>query len=281
MNFPMNKSKKSSIIIGISENKIGHLIGINFGGSGKIVRTETKRNPKWTRDEIIVTLDFYFSHYPRIPGKESQEILDLSRVLRGLTSRLGKQFSETYRNPNGVYMKLMNFQHFNRSHDGEGLKGGSQLDEEVFREFENDLEKLKNLSNTIKSWVSEDYPDDVVDLDDDLDFEVEEGRLLTKIHRYKERDRSIIKKKKDYVYKTSGSLSCECCGFDFQSKFGELGDGFIECHHNQPVSELKPGQKTSLLDLSLVCSNCHRMIHRRKPWLTVNELKKLIEHTED
>lgn len=178
-------------------------------------------------------------------------------------------------------MKLMNFQHFNRSHDGEGLKGGSQLDEEVFREFENDLEKLKNLSNTIKSWVSEDYPDDVVDLDDDLDFEVEEGRLLTKIHRYKERDRSIIKKKKDYVYKTSGSLSCECCGFDFRSKFGELGDGFIECHHNQPVSELKPGQKTSLLDLSLVCSNCHRMIHRRKPWLTVNELKKLIEHTED
>jgi predicted HNH restriction endonuclease len=29
------------------------------------------------------------------------------------------------------------------------------------------------------------------------------------------------------------------CGFDFKDKYGELGEGFAECHHTIPVSELK------------------------------------------
>jgi 5-methylcytosine-specific restriction enzyme A len=33
----------------------------------------------------------------------------------------------------------------------------------------------------------------------------------------------------------------------------------------------------TLADLALLCSNCHRMIHRTKQWLTVEELKKLVE----
>ena len=28
-------------------------------------------------------------------------------------------------------------------------------------------------------------------------------------------------------------------------------------------------------DLSLLCSNCHRMIHRKKKWLTIDELKNI------
>ena len=37
-------------------------------------------------------------------------------------------------------MKLMNFHHFNPNHPGEGLSRGSKQDEEVFLEFQNDLE---------------------------------------------------------------------------------------------------------------------------------------------
>ncbi|MBN4084034.1 HNH endonuclease [bacterium AH-315-A03] len=37
------------------------------------------------------------------------------------------------------------------------------------------------------------------------------------------------------------------------------------------------GQTTTRLsDLALVCSNCHRMIHRRSPWPTPIELGLLI-----
>ena len=70
-----------------------------------------------------------------------------------------------------------------------------------------------------------------------------------------------------------GFLSCDVCNFKFVDKYGLYGKDYIECHHTKPVSELRPGQKTKLSDLSLVCSNCHRMIHLKKPWLSIEELR--------
>jgi 5-methylcytosine-specific restriction protein A len=57
-------------------------------------------------------------------------------------------------------------------------------------------------------------------------------------------------------------LVCEVCQFDFHAIYGERGDGYIECHHTQALETLEPGAKTHIRDLVLVCSNCHRMIHR-------------------
>lgn len=73
-------------------------------------------------------------------------------------------------------------------------------------------------------------------------------------------------------------LKCQCCGFNFEEKYGELGKGFIEVHHVVPLAylgeEITVNPKT---DLVCVCSNCHRMIHRKKSSiLTVDELKKMI-----
>ena len=85
------------------------------------------------------------------------------------------------------------------------------------------------------------------------------------------------KNKKEKVLDETGTLECEVCGFDFKSTYGELGDGFAECHHTKPISELMPGEKTKITDLSIVCANCHRMIHRSKPWLRIEELKQLMQ----
>ncbi len=117
---------------------------------------------------------------------------------------------------------------------------------------------------------------DVSDVDDD-GFVSHEGKLLTRIHRFRERDRKIVKKKKDKVLKETGRLQCEGCGFDYKETYGQHGDGFIECHHIKPVSEINEGEKTTLDDLSLICSNCHRMIHRQRPWLSITQLKSLFE----
>ena len=237
--------------------------------------SKVKRNPKWSRDEILVTLDFYFKYYPTIPEKTSSQIEQLSDLLRSLSDQIGNDLSDTYRNSNGVHMKLMNFHHFNDQHKGQGLKGGSKLDEEIFREFENNQVELRKISLSIQSWIKS--GDQIVDVDlDDDELEVQECRLLTRVHRTRERDRKITQKKKDKVRKELGTLRCECCGFDFEKTYGQLGDGFIECHHIKPISEIIPGEKTSLDDLSLVCSNCHRMIHRKRPWLSISELRKLI-----
>ncbi|WP_236906927.1 HNH endonuclease [Clostridium sporogenes] len=55
-----------------------------------------------------------------------------------------------------------------------------------------------------------------------------------------------------------------------------MGEDFIEGHHIKPVSELKEGEKTKVEDIVLLCSNCHKMIHRKRPWLSREKLKTLI-----
>ena len=188
------------------------------------------RNPKWSRDEIILTLNFYHQKYPVIPEKSSTDIENLSNTLRKLQIKLGDNINEKYRNPNGVYMKLMNFHHFNPNHPGEGLSGGSKLDEEIFLEFKDDLKNLFRISNSIIKTLESDEPLAVPDLDEE-GFESQEGKLLTRVHRSRERNKTIIKKKKDKVLKETGKLQCEGCGFDFSETYGEHGRGFIECHH--------------------------------------------------
>jgi len=59
----------------------------------------------------------------------------------------------------------------------------------------------------------------------------------------------------------NGRIKCECCEFDFLTVYGQLGIKFIECHHKVHVSA---GERlTKIEDLLLVCSNCHRMLHRK------------------
>ena len=107
------------------------------------------KNPKWNREEIILTLAFYHKYYPSIPEKSSNEIKDLSKLLRKLSDSNNEAINLKYRNENGVYMKLMNFHHLNPNHFGKGLHAASKLDSEIFSEFENNLEQLKYLSNKI------------------------------------------------------------------------------------------------------------------------------------
>jgi 5-methylcytosine-specific restriction enzyme A len=72
---------------------------------------------------------------------------------------------------------------------------------------------------------------------------------------------------------------CACCGFDFEKVYGERGAGFIEIHHNKPLHSLEEEVVVNPeTDLSPVCSNCHRIIHRRKNnVLSVEALKNIIK----
>ena len=88
------------------------------------------------------------------------------------------------------------------------------------------------------------------------------------------------KVRRDFL-KDKKHLQCEVCGFDFEKKYGALGAGFIEVHHKKPVSE---GEHVTDLenDLVMLCSNCHRMIHRGKDhMITVEELKGIIQDGTD
>ena len=64
------------------------------------------------------------------------------------------------------------------------------------------------------------------------------------------------------------------CQFDFYKIYGDLGKGFIEAHHRVPLSEIDGEKITTLEDLALVCSNCHRMLHKAISTLSIAELRK-------
>ena len=111
----------------------------------------------------------------------------------------------------------------------------------------------------------------------DEDQEAPEGRILLSVHRRRERNTSLSKNKKKTALREFGKLICEVCDFVFSEKYGDIGEGFIEAHHKTPLSELPPGiVKTKLSDLALVCSNCHRMLHREGGRESVESLKAIM-----
>ncbi len=110
--------------------------------------------------------------------------------------------------------------------------------------------------------------------EDDLEG-VDEGGLSARQHLVRERDRGLRKRKIDSVRKAGKPIECEACSFDFGVVYGEHGRDYCEVHHRIPLHE--SGQTTTKLeDLAILCANCHRMIHRRNPWLTVEGLAELI-----
>ena len=99
-----------------------------------------------------------------------------------------------------------------------------------------------------------------------------EGAEVTREVTYFLRNRALaerIKKERGYT--------CEVCGFSPQREFGE---GFIqtalECHHHKPVAVVRQEILTSDSDVSVVCANCHRFIHTRRPTpLAISEARKI------
>lgn len=94
--------------------------------------------------------------------------------------------------------------------------------------------------------------------DDEVGLGIEDFTNLRE-HKRIERNQSLAKSvKKKHGY------TCKACGFNFYEVYGEIGKEFIEAHHLTPISMLK-GQRVFLnpkTDFTVLCSNCHRMIHK-------------------
>lgn len=233
---------------------------------------ETKRNPAWTRDELLLALDYYLDHRRDYFAPTHEAVVSLANKIRQVALALGLRGNENFRNADGVSMKLLNFRAHDPEHLTKGLQRGNKLEKVVWDEFSNRPNDLKKVVSTIlRSLDGSESEKDAISHEVEL-VEAEEGRVLTRLHSYRERDRSIIKKKKSAFLKEHGRLFCEACGFDFQKVYGDRGVGFIECHHTKPVSELKAGERTKIAELILLCGNCHRMVHAARPWWTFEEL---------
>jgi 5-methylcytosine-specific restriction protein A len=72
---------------------------------------------------------------------------------------------------------------------------------------------------------------------------------------------------------------CKCagCGFDFEKIYGPIGKGFIHVHHNIPIGTIRARYRIDpVKDLTPVCPNCHAMIHRADPALTIKQLRSYL-----
>lgn len=232
----------------------------------------TGRNPTWARDELMLALDIYLRNYPTIPSsKTNKDVVELSQLLNALPIFPREVRQPNFRNPDGVLMKLMNFRWIDPNKSG-GYSSVGQGDRDVWAEFAHQPDQLHQLAVLIREHYQS---PEVVDQQEEseIDLEAPEGRLLRRVHVARERNRTIVNEKKKSVRKRTGRLSCECCDFDFADTYGDLGDGYIECHHTIPVAQLDQDSKTKMSDLALVCANCHRMLHASRPMIEVAELK--------
>jgi predicted HNH restriction endonuclease len=154
------------------------------------------------------------------PGKSSPEIVGLSSLLNRIASGSAGEAAD-FRNPNGVYMKLMNFRRFDPIYQAQGKTGltrGNKLEEGVWNDFAGDARRLNNIAFAIEANLNEQGSSDIWDLQE-IDG-AEEGRILTRAHLVRERSRKLVEAKKTAVLRTSGTLACEVCGFDFSVTYG-------------------------------------------------------------
>lgn len=72
--------------------------------------------------------------------------------------------------------------------------------------------------------------------------------------------------------------TCKGCEINFENKYGPIGKDFIHVHHIKPVSQYeKPKNIDPATDLTVLCPNCHAMVHKKKTdTLTVERLRQLI-----
>lgn len=230
----------------------------------------SSRNPSWSRDELILALNLYLRIKPHTPAPTLPEVIALSRELRAIAHRSGTRPSRNFRSTASVVMKLMNFRSLDDDYAGAGLSGAGHGDHLVWTELSGDAVRLHSLAGAVRAVYQSKAP---LPPPTDDDEGASEGEILYRLHRHRERNAGLVAKKKQQALEQFGCLCCSVCNFDFEKAYGPDGHGYIECHHTTPLYSLRPGTKTHLKDLALVCANCHRMLHRIRPWPSIADLK--------
>ncbi|HEY2048588.1 MAG TPA: HNH endonuclease [Caulobacteraceae bacterium] len=249
-------------------------LGFTVVKQGDADAPRASRAPDWTRDELILALDLYLRGRPTSVG--DPVVVELSEVLRRLNETLGQTGDAALRSPNSVYRTIDKFTYLDPNQKRPGSGGEGETQRAVWAEFHADQAGLHEIAETIRRVVDLPPGEAPPDYDPDEISEAAEGRVFTRLHRYRERNRRLVDQRKQDARKATGTLACEACGFDFAKTYGARGDGYIEAHHTKPVSTLAENATTRLDDLALLCSNCHRMIHAAQPWLDLKQLRALL-----
>lgn len=239
--------------------------------------TTARRNPDWTYDELILACDLVWSNNMRELRAGDPRVIELSELLQDYWATVSDdEYLPTLRNPNGVGRKTSDIMTALPDYKGKPTRGG-KLDRVVIDLFRGDPAEMHERAVAIRNTIAQlrasgERAEAPADLDDEG---VLEGGLLERVRLILERNRGVRDDAVKVFKQKHGRVSCQACAFDFSMTYGPRGEDYIECHHRTPLSQ-SGLTWTRVQDFVLLCSNCHRMIHRRRPWLTFEELVALI-----
>lgn len=107
-----------------------------------------QRNPRWSEEELILALDLYLS-CGTIAAKGS-EVNELSRLLRDMSIHPEGAITESFRNPNGVALKLANFAAIDPNYVGGVMSNYARRDVEVWEKYSSDEDTLAAIAAKIR-----------------------------------------------------------------------------------------------------------------------------------
>ena len=156
-------------------------------------------------------------------------------------------------------------------------KSGYSLNESVLLDVNTNAEQVKisirdkkeKVEPAKRSLSSNYLPEEV---EDETISCIEGAIKRVSVNAYERSPEARNKCVKKYGYQ------CTLCGFDFERAYGKAGERFILVHHLIPLSEIR-GEYTvnGEKDLRPVCANCHAIIHRFSPCLSIEELTDIIQ----
>lgn len=230
----------------------------------KVVR----KNPAWTEEEMVLALDVYFKLDNDEFHKRSRRILDLSVMLNHLDIHGRAMLSPNFRNPAGVTMILQNIASYDPERPQKGLANGSKMAKKMFEQYQNNQEKLHRLAWDVKDSIRDPmiryglhrYGDDYG------------GELSNFVHQEYERLSNMLQVKKE-IADSRNEVVCEVCALDFNRKYGKHSGAAMSCHHDESILRLDAVDQTAIEDWSIVCQNCHSVMHQHPIVLTTHELK--------
>jgi 5-methylcytosine-specific restriction enzyme A len=166
---------------------------------------------------VILALDLY-----RREGRNpsAQSVAEVSEQLRSIPIEPHLADDPRFRNVVGVRMKVANLVALDPEAETEGMSRGSRLDARVFAEFGSDLPRLVATADAIRANLASLTPAEA-EIEDDEVEDAPEGRILTRTHQTRERNRGLVRRRKAAAMEADGKLGCEACGFDFAAEYGE------------------------------------------------------------
>jgi len=214
-------------------------------------------------------------------------INDLQPTNEDMQSHRGRgdsKFSQTVRNMKSHNNMIRQGLATYRRIPGDGIWTITQTGENHLKLNSQNIPKVSSLINqgfrdsVRKKEANEDYSDVIIEEGAQEERTIKDRKRSDKLKRF-----AIEKHKAE----NNGKLPCVGCGFDFEDKYGERGEGFIEIHHKEVIhdKDIKGSRQKldeALKDVEPVCSNCHKMIHRRRgEMLSIKELKEIIGENLD